>query len=61
MRVSERASCSNLSYRVATLSPHPEEHRAAMRLEGWQPALSLPTTARGLPRAIETALRASSG
>src|SRR5271169_2159512 len=27
--------------------PHPEEHRAAMRLEGWQPALSLPTLRDG--------------
>src|SRR3981081_2312980 len=31
--------------------PHPEEHRAAMRLEGWKPALPLPT-----PRAGPTGL-----
>jgi hypothetical protein len=52
MRGSERASCSNLSYRAATLSPHPEEHRAAMRLEDGNLPCRCP---------IETALRASSG
>src|SRR5260370_30853871 len=27
----------------ARFSPHPEAHRAAMRLEGWDPVLVLPT------------------
>jgi hypothetical protein len=42
------------AHSVSTESPHPEEHRGAVRLEGWDAVVMLPTTARGLLRAIET-------
>ena len=38
----------------STEPPHPEEHRVAMRLEGWATCLVVAHLSAGVPRAIET-------
>src|SRR3984957_1793667 len=43
------------SFRAKTKSPHPEERPMGPRLEGWATTGLVPTSARGLPPAIETA------